>query len=137
MKYLIYLIIFTAIISGCKKNKLATDINSNIIIELQETATEKALIRATTSELYSCANYSIEFSKRKIGSNIIISFKHVNKSDVCLTAFGHAQSSIDLDDLDKNEYNLKFKLNGKVTKGTLTMNPYKIELENSDNIELK
>ncbi len=137
MKYLIYLFIFTSIISGCKKNKFATDINSNIIIELQENSAEKALIRATTSELYPCANYSIEFSKRKIGSNITISFKHVNESDLCLTAFGHAQSSIDIDNLDKSEYKLKFKLNGKITKGTLTMNPYKIELENSDNIEIK
>lgn len=132
-----YIIFCVTLISGCKKNKFETDINSTVLVELQDAESNEAQLKITTTERYPCANYSIDYSQRKIGSTITISLNHAIEPDICFTAFGPAQSTILLDNLTKNKYEIKLKLNRKTTKGTLTMNPYKLELDQSDEIRLK
>lgn len=134
MRRIIYISLLSILFLGCNKSG-HTDIDSDILIELSE-MNGKQYIKAETERSYNCL-FPIIYTDKVTGSSIKIVFKSINEEGPCLTAIGPASALIELKNLTKDKYEVKFKLNGKVTKGRLYTNPFEITLEENSNVKLK
>lgn len=134
MKKILYISLLSILILSCNKSDQA-DIDSNILIELSE-FNGKQYINAETERDYNCL-FPIIYTDKVKGSSIKIDFRSINEDGPCLTAIGPASALIELKNLTKDKYEIKFKLNGKVTKGRLHTNPFEITLDDNGNVKLK
>jgi YbbR domain-containing protein len=134
MKQLSYTaVIFLVILLGCQKDYSIDSIDSDIEIRLWETvdSTNRTLqLICTTERIYNCSNYTIKNTFSKSSNIINIDFKGIYIGDICLTAFGPANTVIDLGTLSNGTYNLNIKVEGKKSEGHLivTDDYYAIEL---------
>jgi hypothetical protein len=136
MKKIVFFCVFIIIFFSCKKEYSTTKITSDILVETVENSNGKKYIKAETEKIYGNSTNEIDYSFHKTGNTIIIKFKKILNTGI-LTVLGPAETTIELTDLNKDEYNLKFKLSGTITKGKLTVTPLSIELDDGGNVKLK
>jgi hypothetical protein len=121
---------------SCEKNVYEKPIDSDILLEVVEKSGSVHLLAETVKE-YGCLGYIIDYSQRRLGSNITIKFKYIEEPDGCLTAIGPATCDINLGELDNGEYSIKFKLNGETSEGEILSDPLRLEISESGNVKLK
>lgn len=115
------------------KDSSGYPIDSDVLVEAERENGEVKIF-AETERDYQCSNFSIDYSEYTLGSTIRIKFKRAQTPSPCLTSTGPAKATIDLGELEKEDYDLKFKLNGETTNGTLSTDPFSFELEDEGNV---
>ena len=123
-------------------NSTYTSIDSQIIIQLREelSTTKKDLyFDCSTTRIYGCINYGIDYSVFKTANNIRIKFTNIVVSQICLTALGPATNRINLGELNEGNYNLNLEVNGKTETAQLIVkdDSYKINFLPGFNFKFK
>lgn len=106
------------IIGSCKKDYELEKIDSDILVGGGNTDSG-VIIHGETERVYSCLSHQIIYCEKTRKHEIYIHFKKVKIPDMCLTALGPAECTIELGNLEAGEYNITFELNDKKTKGKL------------------
>ena len=106
------------------------------MIELNESSDGILSIQVSTEKIYGVTGNQILYSISTNNNTIKIHFKKINEVGI-LTALGPATTTINLSDLKKDKYHIKFKLNSITTNGELSINPLKLTLKNEINIKVK
>ena len=69
-------------------------------------------------------------------SDLLLALKHQDHGGG-FGALMPASATIDLGNLEDEEFDIRFKLNGVTTKGSLIINPLHIDLEEGKNVNVK
>jgi len=120
---------------GCRED-IEKPIESDIEVEVLQT-NGKTQIIVETLEDYPDSGYEIIYTKRHFGKSITISFRHIKDHGGGFGALMPASATIDLGNLEDEEFDIRFKLNGVTTKGSLIINPLHIDLEEGKNVNVK
>lgn len=100
--------------------KVNEQINSNLLVSVEQDGTEYRLILETVSE-FPCSNYSITFEEFDVKNGFGYSMLDIDKPSVCLTAIGPAKTILSLGSLDQGIYKIRILHNNKTHKGKLTI----------------
>lgn len=86
-------------------------------------------ILCETEKQYGCANYAINYTKRQEGNIINITFNHIEKPAICLTAIGPAKATIPIGDIAPGSYELRFAISDMLASCQLIVTPGSYELK--------
>ncbi len=106
------ILLLLLLLCSCRKDAPVDQIGSDIKIRMLETvdSTKRKLqFYCSTEKEYSCSNYGISKTFSKSSDNFDIDFNGIIISNVCLTSFGPATTTIDLGTLSNGTYNLDIK----------------------------
>lgn len=124
-------------LTGCEKETPVKMINSDILVS-SKYKNGKVYIDAVTEKEFQCLNYSIDNSILREKKIITVNFTDVSILGICLTALGPAKAEIDLDELERGDYILKFILDGVNTEAKLSVgSKLTLELIKAGNVKLK
>ena len=137
MKKLIFLFGLLFLFGSCKKDYQYEKIDSDILVKA-ESQDSRISIRCETEREYSCSNFGITYCAKARNNEIVVHFKKVKVSDLCLTSFGPAKCIIDLGQLPDGEYSVTFELNNKKTKGKLKVkSTIELTIDSGGNVKPK
>lgn len=136
-KVKVFFIIAFLFLSSCVKNTSEKTIDSEILVSAKY-ENGKVYIDAETEKTFKCINYSITNSIQRVEKTITVDFIEISILDICLVALGPAKAEMDLNELERGDYALKFVLDGIVTEAKLKVgSQLSLELIKAGNVKLK
>ncbi len=143
MKTLVIFILSVLIFACDKKNDdllKKNAIDSTIKIDTREYLdTRQLVLFCQTERKYPCFNYPIQKTQNFNASNqLSITFTNIIETDICLTAFGPATTTVDLSNLTNGQYVLELNNASIKNKGILKISDSAISLDfnNQNGIEI-
>jgi hypothetical protein len=122
-------------IPGSEKDLQNEDNDISIrMIETIDGAKRTLQFFCLTKEVYPCINYQISTTYNQTEDKINVTFGDVIRSEICLTAIGPAQSSIDLGTLNNGDYQLN--INSSEGKLVVSDESYTITFSENEQFEI-
>lgn len=127
MNYLVPVVFILFLSYSCRKDKVQNSIDSNILVSAEK-ENNHVIIRAETEKEYSTSGYQIIYDLEIVGNELTIEFKEIKEPNFALQVITPAKCNINLGNLNTQNYDLIFQLNGNKTSGILIVSNNNVEM---------
>lgn len=95
----------------------------------------KFTLSIRTNDVYSCGNYTVEYSKRVKGKKMTVNVSGIRRNQPCEATMGPAVGTMDLSDFGLGTYKLLLIINRQFFRGTLTVDSTFFDLTMARNVD--
>ncbi|MFN8394378.1 MAG: hypothetical protein U0176_06870 [Bacteroidia bacterium] len=95
----------------------------------------KFMLYIRTNDVYPCANYSVEYTKRVKGKKMTVVVTGIRRNQPCEPGMGPAVGAMDLSDFDIGTYKMLLIINRQFFKGTITVDSTYFDLTMARNVD--